>query len=131
MGCDFVDLLDDFLRPTCLSLCYTCSSRICYTRKHPCWVCRSDITNIEVDLDDINQIYVQDAKVTGCFSTTLVPMTVVAELKQGRRLDLHQTRQDGKPLPDNTCVKVYFTYCADAEEFVRAVEHQIQMLKPI
>ena len=103
-------------------------SRIYYTYKHPGCECRAKDTNLQVDLDDICKIYVQDAKVaTGCLlCTTAVPTTVVAELKQGRRLDL-------VPLllqkAGHTSAKLYFTHCANAEEFVRAVEHQIQSVQ--
>ena len=88
--------------------------------------------NIQVELDDINKMYVQNTKVAkGCLSTTIVPTTVVAELKQGRRLDLlpRNRQQRRQPLPNNTFVKLYFTHCANAEEFVRAVENQIQSIQ--
>ena len=109
-------------------------SRIYYMHKHACCLCRSYNTNLRIDLDDVGNIYVQNAKVsTGYFSpSAIVPTTVVAELKQGRRFDLlpHKgswlaRRQSTNPV----CVKVYFVHCANAEEFVQAVRHQIESVQ--
>ena len=102
-------------------------SRIYYTHKHQCCLCRSTDTNIQVNLNDIGKMYVQNNKVpTGCFSTSTVPTTVVIELKHGHRLDL-LSRQQRRT--NSTFVKLYFTHCANAEHFTQAVEHQMQSIQ--
>ena len=109
------------------------TSRIYCTTKDTSCPCCSKPYYIQLDLDDISQMYVQDAKVvTGCLSTTILPTTVVIELKPGRRLDLYPRTGlrccPRKPLPDDT-VKLYFTHCANADDFVRVVENHIQSIQ--
>lgn len=115
-------------------------SRIYYTRKHHCCLCRSANTDIYIDLDDINGISVQNNNVeTGCCSTANVPTTVAVDLKVGRRYDLltHWCTQSLLEIciikccssPEEKSVKLSFTHCANAEEFVQAVKQQMKAAK--
>ena len=115
-------------------------SRIYYTRKHHCCLCRSANTDVYVDLDDINAISVKVNEVeTGCCSTANLPTTVAIDLKVGCRHDLlpHWCNQSLLEIcilkccssPEERFVKLSFTHCANAEEFVQAVKQQMGSTK--
>ena len=112
-------------------------SRIYYTRKHHCCVCHCADTDIYVDLCDIDTIESQTARVaTGCCSSADLPTTVAIALKKGRRFDLlpHWCTQSLLEIclfrcctsPEERFVKLSFTHCSDAEEFVQAVKQEMQ-----
>ena len=113
-------------------------SRIYYTQKHHCYVCRSANTDVYVDLNDISAISVQTTIVeTGCWSTTNLPTTVAIDLKVGCRPDLlpHWRQEEScitrcftSESPEERSVKLSFTHCANAEEFVQAVEQQMKAI---
>lgn len=109
-------------------------SRIYYTRKHHCYLCSSANTDVYVDLDDISEISVQTNNVeTGCCSTADLPTTVAIDLKVGCRNDLLPLLEicitKCFSSPEERFVKLSFTHCANAEEFVQAVKEQMKTIK--
>lgn len=115
------------------------NSRIYFTRKHHLYLCPSANTNIYVDLDDVNEISVQSKSVeTGFCSVTSFQTTVAVYLKAGRRHDLlphccnqslFQIIAQSQIPPEERIVRLSFTHCANAEEFVQAVKQQLQAIK--
>ena len=126
----------------CVPLAFYCSERVShswrlfltrsqlhYIRKH-----ESHLGNIEIhlDLSDINYVCVQNAFVdTGCCSAQNLPLNVVVALKSGCKEMMLQQIEQG--FADYTCVQfvnnivlITFTHCANAEEFVQAVQRQIR-----
>ena len=115
-------------------LLHLTSSHIYYARKHYCCLCKTANTDIEVNLSDVNKAYVQMANVdTGCCSSQQLPTTVVVELKPGRRVDLLPNRCLTESClgclsesdREATVVKLSFTHCVNAEDFVNAVKQQV------
>ena len=109
------------------------SSRIYYQRKNECCLCHSCHDDMYIDLSDINTIWVQSAAVnTGYCGTAELPTTVAVELKPGHREELlrHWYFTEGVfgccKNHDNRVFKLSFSHCANAEEFVQAVEQQMQ-----
>ena len=111
-------------------------SRIYYMRKHHCYVCSCADTDVYVDLSDIDKIEMQTAVTEkGCCSYSHLPTTVALELKKGQRLDLLpnwcvRPLQECFIPPEETFVKLTFTHCSNAEEFVQAVQQQMQATQP-
>ena len=113
-------------------------SRIYYMRKHHCYVCSCATTDVYIDLTDIDKIEMQTAIIEkGCCSISdPLATTVALELKHGRRPDLHPNAGCVQPLqgfiaPENeSFVKLTFTHCSNAEEFVQAVQQQMQAIQP-
>ena len=108
-------------------LCLT-RSGIHYMRKNHFFCCSSCNTNTHVDLSDISKVYVSTTGVENgldvCNTETL-PTAITIELNPDRRVD-------SGTYGISTCCgcvrfnSVLFTHCANAEEFVQAVQQQMQ-----
>ena len=105
-------------------------------RKHSFCICRCADIDIYVELADIEMVHRTQtvAEPQECFSRTEVPTTVTVQLKKGRRNDLRQadcaTRignsAQATASPEETVIQLAFTHCSNAEEFVQAVQQQIE-----
>lgn len=114
-------------------------SRIYYMRKHSFCICRCADIDIYVELADIELVHRTQtiAEPQGCFCKTEVPTTVTVQLKKGRRNDLRladcATRigdsAQATASPEETVIQLTFTHCSNAEEFVRAVQQQIDTIQ--
>ena len=119
-------------------------SQLHYMRKDECCLCSSTNTDIHLDLSDINKIYVQDAELdTGCCTSSTLPTNVAVEFKPDRQETIvrhirehaccqswwcwvfaYQLRGN---INNNNIITLSITHCANAEEFVQAVQQQIQL----
>lgn len=108
-------------------LCVT-RSQIHHIRKHACCVCTSCDHEIHLDISDVSKVYIQSPvpEIRGqrISRSQQLGTCVVLELKEGCREDLQ---------PHFLCMScnygpttIRFNHCTNAEEFVRAVQFQMQ-----
>ena len=114
------------------------NSSIHHVRKHHCCLCSSANTDVHIKLSDVSAVSLKMAlgETVCCSSPKQLPTTVVVTLKPGRRLDLlpHWCLREGacldcllgrRRINNDTTVIFRFTHCANAEDFVKAVNQQM------
>ena len=116
-------------------------SRIYYTRKHSFFTCRCADIDIYVDLADIELVH-RTQTIAGpqgccnccCRMDSEVSTTVVVQLKKGRRSDLLE-KECAVRIDSSTeniasaVVSLKFTHCSNADEFIQAVQKQIEVIQ--
>lgn len=104
-------------------------------------MCSLTNTDIHLDLSDIDKIYVQDAELdTRCCTSSTLPTNVAVEFKPDHQeMIIQHIREHAccqsrwcwvfayqvRGNVNNNIITLSLTHCANAEEFVQAVQQQI------